>query len=122
MLLRYAIDMDFVIREIHRVLRLNGCAAIVAGDSILRGAYVRKSSAIASLCASHGLAVSEIKNRRALPDNRRYFPRPVNGVLEHAYALGCGGSGYAIRQGSLLDVGLKRWPNRGGGPLKSRGG
>lgn len=72
---RYVYDMDLVVREISRVLRVKGKAVIVVGDSTVGGSYLQNSRAISFLALSRGLRVVSIR-RRLLPGNRRYLPPP----------------------------------------------
>lgn len=72
---RYAGDMDQVLAEVGRVLRDNGRAVLVAGDSQTQRKAVRNSVLIARLAASHELRLVA-RHRRRLPPNRRYLPPP----------------------------------------------
>ena len=76
MLVQYIHDMDSVLGEIRRVLRPEGRAILVVGDSSIRGVFVRNSKAIAYLGERNGFRVSSIR-RRQLPASRRYLPPPT---------------------------------------------
>jgi DNA modification methylase len=75
MLVQYILDMDRVLSELHRVLRPDGRAILVVGDSSLRGVYVQNSKAIAYLGDRNGFKLQSVR-RRKLPENRRYLPPP----------------------------------------------
>jgi SAM-dependent methyltransferase len=72
---KYVRDMDAALREIARVLRTDGRAVIVIGDSTIRGTYVRNSRALLVLAEACGLQQVLVRRRR-LPPNRRYLPPP----------------------------------------------
>jgi hypothetical protein len=72
---RYIRDMDTTLHEITRVLRKNGRAVIVIGDSTVLGTYVRNSRALLVLAEACGLSPGTVTRRR-LPPNRRYLPPP----------------------------------------------
>ena len=72
---RYCLDMLSVVRELHRVLRPDGFATFVVGNSSLRGTFVRNDALIAAAAAMSGFElVSQVE--RDLPSNRRYLPPP----------------------------------------------
>jgi len=75
MLMRYVFDMNRVLQEIHRVLRVNGRAILVIGDSSVRNVYVRNSSALAFMAVRCGLRLTST-HKRQLSDSRRYLPPP----------------------------------------------
>jgi DNA modification methylase len=75
MLRRYVSDMNAVVRETSRVLRPNGEAFYVVGDSFLSGAFVKNSEAIKILSKKNGLKFLS-SNIRQIPNNRRYLPPP----------------------------------------------
>ncbi len=75
MLVRYLLDLEAVIREISRVLKINGQAIIVIGDSSIRKVFVRNSCAVMALAEMEGLSLV-YKKTRLIPDNRRYLPPP----------------------------------------------
>lgn len=77
MLVRYLFDLEAVMSEIHRVLKVNGQAIIVIGDSAIRKVFVKNSSAIIALAEKKGLSLVSKKTRR-IPDNRRYLPPPAS--------------------------------------------
>jgi hypothetical protein len=72
---RYIRDMDTTLREISRVLRPEGRAVVVIGDSTVRGTYIRNSRALLVLAEACGLGTGAVTRRR-LPPNRRYLPPP----------------------------------------------
>jgi len=74
-LARYVRDMDRVLSETTRVLRPNGEAIFVIGDSTLAGTFVRNSRALAILGKRNGLQLQSTR-RRPLAENRRYLPPP----------------------------------------------
>jgi SAM-dependent methyltransferase len=74
-LVRYIQDMDRVFSEIARVLKRDGQAVIVIGDSTLAGVFIRNSRALALLGKRNGLRLRSTR-RRPLVENRRYLPPP----------------------------------------------
>jgi DNA modification methylase len=72
---KYLRDMEAALREIARVLRDDGRAVVVIGDSTIRGTYVRNSRALQVLAEASGLRQVDVRRRRLLP-NRRYLPPP----------------------------------------------
>jgi len=74
-LARYVCDMDRVIAEIGRVLRKDGEAVLVVGDSTIRGTFVQNSRCLVFLAERNGLTLQSMR-KRSLPDNRRYLPPP----------------------------------------------
>jgi hypothetical protein len=75
MLARYVHDMNAVLSEISRVLRLRAEAVLVVGDSTIRGTFVRNSRALMYLGRANGLTLRSTR-RRPLLENRRYLPPP----------------------------------------------
>jgi hypothetical protein len=75
MLARYVRDMDGVLGQIARVLKQDGEAVLVVGDSTIRGVFVRNSRALAYLGKRNGLQLRSAR-RRPLLENRRYLPPP----------------------------------------------
>jgi hypothetical protein len=74
-LTRYIQDMEKVFSEIARVLKRNGEAVIVIGDSTLAGVFIRNSLALTLLGKRNGLTLLSTR-RRPLVENRRYLPPP----------------------------------------------
>jgi DNA modification methylase len=72
---RYISDMHTVLSESHRVLRPNGSAVIVVGESRLRGVFVPNATIIEMAAESVGLEI-EHKVKRRLVAGRRYLPPP----------------------------------------------
>jgi DNA modification methylase len=74
-LVRYLIDMSDVLRECRRVLKKNGKAIFVIGNSMVQGTYINNSEMLISLAERRGLKLIS-KSSRALPESRRYLPPP----------------------------------------------
>ena len=75
MLFRYAVDLLRVMSGVARVLRADGEAVLVVGNSNLRGVFVRNSKAVSEAAVLAGLTpVSEAE--RELPAQHRYLPPP----------------------------------------------
>lgn len=75
LLATYAWDVDQSLAEVARVLRPQGRAVYVVGDSKIRGTFVRNSAIVAAAAERHGLSLQS-RVSRSLPDNRRYLPPP----------------------------------------------
>lgn len=90
MLQRYISDLDGIAAEVARVLRPDGRAVFVVGDSTLRGVPIRNSTALRMVARANGLRLIR-RHTRALPENRRYLPPPKAG-----------------RQGGQLDKRMRR--------------
>jgi DNA modification methylase len=72
---KYVVDMSAIMAEIARVLRSNGIAVVVVGNSTLRGIFLKNSELIVHLSKLHGLKLSHRRWRR-IPNSRRYLPPP----------------------------------------------
>ena len=72
---RYIRDLDYMIREVARVLTHQGRAIFVIGNSSMKGVFLKNSEAIKRIGREYGLQNS-IERVRILPDNRRYLPPP----------------------------------------------
>ncbi|MDZ7724638.1 MAG: hypothetical protein U5R06_17985 [candidate division KSB1 bacterium] len=75
MIRRYVLDMKQVIKECARVLKVNGKAIFVVGDSTIRGVFIKNSEALASLAKQHGLTLVS-RTTRPIETRRRYLPPP----------------------------------------------
>jgi len=75
MLARYLVDMNLALSEIRRVLRDGKQAALVVGDSRIRGFPVLNSEAVVHLARENGLNLVHGKERPLLM-SRRYLPPP----------------------------------------------
>jgi DNA modification methylase len=76
MLLQYFHDMEGVLREISRILKRNGKAVVVVGNSTIRGIYIPNSKILAGIARRHGLHLASARTRE-LKENRRYLPPPA---------------------------------------------
>lgn len=70
---RYVQDIRRMIAEIARVLRADGRATFVVGNSCLRGVFVRNSAAVAVAARFAGLTLIG-ETERPLPTQSRYLP------------------------------------------------
>ncbi|MGI9065962.1 MAG: hypothetical protein ACR2HX_06110 [Pyrinomonadaceae bacterium] len=75
MLGRYANDMNNVLRECARVLKRNGQAIIVVGDSSLQRVFIKNSDVLTRLAAHHGFSLTS-RVVRPIAENKRYLPPP----------------------------------------------
>lgn len=76
MISRYAGDLYRTVAEIARVLKPNGRAILVVGNSCLRGTFIRNSDGVARAAQLVGLQLAE-KLERELPTRHRYLPLPA---------------------------------------------
>lgn len=75
MIRHYVWDMSIVIKECARVLKRNGRAIFVVGDSAIRGAFVKNSEALIHLAKSNDFSLASY-NKRPIETQRRYLPPP----------------------------------------------
>ncbi|MCI0400284.1 MAG: site-specific DNA-methyltransferase [Gammaproteobacteria bacterium] len=75
MVLRYALDMEAVMAETHRVLKPGGSALFVVGNSRLRGVFVRNTEIITNCAKTQGLKLIGSR-KRMIPSFKRYLPPP----------------------------------------------
>jgi hypothetical protein len=73
---RYIMDLRSSLTAAHRVLRDDGTAVFVVGNSCLRGVFIRNSEALAEVARSVGFTLVK-SHSRTLPDMRRYLPPPT---------------------------------------------
>ena len=79
MVARYISDMNRVFYELKRVLKKNGKAIIVIGDSMISGVFVNNSEGLIYLAHQNGMRLLS-RATRTLPENRRYLPPPNSRV------------------------------------------
>ncbi|WDO13959.1 hypothetical protein MH928_04480 [Flavobacterium sp. WW92] len=77
MIYRYALDMNNILKETSRVLKDNGKATFVIGNSSLKGIYIKNTLIAEESAKRHGLQLIE-KQEREIPQNKRYLPPPSN--------------------------------------------
>ena len=75
MVRRYVGDMGKVMEECARVLKREGRAVFVVGNSAIRGAFIRNSEGLIQLAARNGLSLVS-RNTRPIDTKRRYLPPP----------------------------------------------
>lgn len=77
---RYAGDLINMASEVARVLKRDGTAVFVVGNSCLRGVFVQNSEGVRIACNLAGLATVNVMERE-LPANNRYLPITDSGSL-----------------------------------------
>jgi SAM-dependent methyltransferase len=82
-LCRYVWDMRQSLSEVSRVLKPNGKAIYVVGDSTIRGTFVRNSEIVRAVAEINDLKLVERRSRQ-LPANRRYLPPPAKATFPAA--------------------------------------
>ena len=76
--LRYAADMEAVLRQVRRVVKVGGRLVMVIGNSFIRGAAVDNAGIVRSLAQNAGFEL-ESRRSRQIPARRRYLPPPGDG-------------------------------------------
>ena len=72
---RYLLDILALMREVERVLKQDGKAILVVGNSCLKGVFIQNTMAVITAAEIAGLKLID-NNIRELPANRRYLPPP----------------------------------------------
>lgn len=75
MIARYAEDVYRMMSEIARVLRSNGRAILIVGNSCLKNTFIRNSAGVLQAGSMVGLRLIR-QNERELPNQNRYLPMP----------------------------------------------
>ena len=75
MIARYSEDLYRMMSEIARVLKADGKAVLVVGNSCLKGSFISNSKGVAHASAMVGLRLDD-EIVRDLPDRHRYLPMP----------------------------------------------
>jgi DNA modification methylase len=75
MLDRYILDLNAALRAAHRVLKDDGKAVFVVGNSCLRGVFIKNSEALQAVASHVGFDMIACAERD-LPPSRRYLPPP----------------------------------------------
>ena len=75
MVQRYVWDMGKVMEECARVLKREGRAVFVVGDSAISGVFIKNSEALIRLANNNGLSLVS-RNTRPIETKRRYLPPP----------------------------------------------
>ena len=75
MISRYAEDVFLFTKEIERVLKHNGKAVLVVGNSCLKGVFVENTEILCSAARMLGMKIMD-RVEREIPANRRYLPMP----------------------------------------------
>jgi hypothetical protein len=78
MIERYASDAYLLMQEIARVLKSDGKAVLVVGNSCLQNVFVENSKIFSEAGKFHDLTLSK-KTTRELPVGSRYLPLPKDG-------------------------------------------
>lgn len=77
---RYAEDLYRMISEVVRVMRPEGTATFVVGNSCLKGTFVQNAAGVTEAALMAGLTPT-VTSERALPENKRYLPITTGGSL-----------------------------------------
>lgn len=80
MIERYAADAYLLMQEIARVLKPEGKAVLVVGNSCLKDVFIENSKIFSTAGVQHGLTLAK-KTTRKLPVGSRYLPLPKDGSL-----------------------------------------
>ncbi len=75
MIRRYVWDMGKVMEECGRVLKREGRAVFVVGDSAIRGVFIKNSEALIRLAYNNDFSLIS-RNTRPIETKRRYLPPP----------------------------------------------
>jgi hypothetical protein len=70
---RYAADLHLIVGQIKRVLKAEGKAVLVVGDSCVQSVFISNSDGVKQSALLHGLQL-ESSIRRELPRTSRYLP------------------------------------------------
>ena len=76
---RYFVDLYFQLVECFRVLKPNGIASFVIGNSELKGQYIPNSEFLIKAATSAGFELIS-EETREIPNNRRYLPITGNNI------------------------------------------
>lgn len=79
MVVRYAVDLLALMKEISRVLKPKAKATLVVGNSCLKGVFIKNSAGVATAGELSGLKLVEASERE-LPAQNRYLP--MSGSLQ----------------------------------------
>jgi hypothetical protein len=77
---RYARDLFSIMREVARVLRPEGRATLIVGNSCLKNVFIRNSDGVIRAGELSGLRLLQ-EYERELPAQHRYLPPPEQGRL-----------------------------------------
>lgn len=80
MVFRYAYDLEQMMREAARVLRRNGRATYVLGNSCLKETFIQNSEGVTRAAEHAGLELLD-RTERDLPAASRYLPMTTSGSL-----------------------------------------
>ena len=80
MVFRYANDLEQMMREAARVLRRNGKATYVLGNSCLKETFIQNSEGVTRAAEHAGLELLD-RTERDLPAASRYLPMTASGSL-----------------------------------------
>ena len=75
MVRRYAEDIYCMMSEVSRVLKPNGRAVLVVGNSCLKGNFIKNSAGVTRAGKMVGLRLVH-ETERELPNQSRYLPMP----------------------------------------------
>ena len=73
MVRRYASDVKAIVAEVSRVLKPNGSATFVVGNSCLKGQFISNASGLSAAAEMYNLTTKS-QSERELPASSRYLP------------------------------------------------
>lgn len=77
---RYAGDLQRMLGQVERVLKVSGRATFVVGNSCLKEVFIRNSEGVAKAAELAGLSLLQVRERD-LPSGSRYLPVTAHGAL-----------------------------------------
>lgn len=80
MIHRYSDDLFKMMREVSRVLKADGTATFVVGNSCLHGNFIQNSAGVEAAAIMNGMRTINMFERD-LPTGSRYLPTPAEGSL-----------------------------------------
>jgi DNA modification methylase len=72
---KYVLDIYEMVAEVARVLKKDGKAILVVGNSCLKGVFIKNTDAVISAARANGLSLNTKEtHERVIPESHRYLP------------------------------------------------